>query len=306
MNLLEHAHTGIVVDRIEGHTGAEVIRGRRVAGTGHALFHTDYAVRCVHHGELQLRYRGQEWRLPPGSAKIACPGEVTVVVSRPEGHTDETQLFVEPETFHHAADACGHVGATPLNILDGRVASPQRVHAAVGAIADALERNASLEAEDALVELVRIILQLPPAVLHRKSGIEPRAVRAMRELLVAEYARNVTLDELAKEAGMSKYYSAHLFKSYVGVSPHRFVTGVRVAHARQLLRRAVSCGKVAEYCGFSDQSHMTRHFTRLHEISPSRYARGGAHGRRLRRTRSGKMAVVDPSMPVDDVKREIG
>jgi AraC-like DNA-binding protein len=308
---LDRAQTDLVVSRIEGVSGVEAIRGRRVGGQGHALFHTEYAVRCVHAGEVQLRYRGQEWRLPAGAAKLACPGEVSVIVERLGGFSEETQVFIEPETFAQIAEASGYGGAALGRMVDGRIGAAERISVACRDVVIAIERRGALEVEEALTELVRGLVGTPPAVLHRKVGIEPRAVRAMRDLLVAEYARNITLDELAREAGMSKYYSAHLFKSYVGVSPHRFVTGVRVAHARRLLRRSVSCGKVAECCGFSDQSHMTRHFTRLHEISPSRYARGNSAARSQRQKRSDSGAVpvnTESSIPgVSDVpEREAG
>lgn len=271
---VEDACIALSVARLASIAGVEAITGYRFAGNGHAMFHTEFSVRCIHEGNVQLRYRGAECLLEPGDAKVAKPGEVSVVLGRSQGYSVETQLFIEQQVLAQAVQPLINAGVS-AGFQDGMLVAPLTLTAATMQLVDSLQNGGALEAEDGLLHFARVLAELPPTSMIRRSGVEPRAVRAMRELLTAEFAKNVTLDELAKEAGMSKYYAAHLFKSYVGISPHRFVTGVRVSHARRLLRQGVTCSKVAEVCGFSDQSHMTRHFSRLHEISPSRYARGG-------------------------------
>jgi AraC-like DNA-binding protein len=48
---------------------------------------------------------------------------------------------------------------------------------------------------------------------------------------------------------------------------------VRVERARSLLQQGVSPATAATTMGFADQSHFTRHFKRILQVTPSQYAR---------------------------------
>ncbi|MEA3132124.1 MAG: hypothetical protein QOF46_3919, partial [Paraburkholderia sp.] len=54
--------------------------------------------------------------------------------------------------------------------------------------------------------------------------------------------------------------------------PHAYVMRRRIEHAkRQLARRDIPLKIVAADCGFSDQSHMTRHFKRAWGVAPAHW-----------------------------------
>lgn len=97
-------------------------------------------------------------------------------------------------------------------------------------------------------------------------------VRRTVRTIASEPAATSSLAELARAAGVSPYHLAHRFKEEVGVSPHMFRTCVRVACARLLLREGAALATVAAQCGFADQSHLHRWFTRLLGLTPGRYA----------------------------------
>lgn len=100
-----------------------------------------------------------------------------------------------------------------------------------------------------------------------------RAVRAAVALLRDDITRNVTLDELAAAAGLSKYELVRRFTAGVGLPPHSYQVALRVSLARRLLERAEPPAIVAAEAGFADQSHLTRHFTRRVGLTPAQYAR---------------------------------
>ncbi len=61
----------------------------------------------------------------------------------------------------------------------------------------------------------------------------------------------------------------------MGVAPHRSLLNRRVELAKDLLRsRASSLSEIALRCGFADQSHFTRVFTRRAGVSPGAWRRG--------------------------------
>jgi AraC family transcriptional regulator len=103
-----------------------------------------------------------------------------------------------------------------------------------------------------------------------------RAVSEALEFIHANYAREVTLADIASAVHLSPFHLARLFKQRLGVSPHRYLVQVRVDNARWLLSAgsgARSLAEIASAVGFADQSHLTRHFKRVTGMTPSQMRR---------------------------------
>jgi AraC-like DNA-binding protein len=83
----------------------------------------------------------------------------------------------------------------------------------------------------------------------------------------------VTIDELAREAGLSAFHLIRVFRASFGLPPYRYLELVRIRHARRLIRRGWPLAQVVHATGFSDQSHLTRHFKRVVGVTPGGYAR---------------------------------
>jgi hypothetical protein len=58
-----------------------------------------------------------------------------------------------------------------------------------------------------------------------------------------------------------------------GMAPHRYLTHLRIARAKDLLAGGVRASDVAPLVGICDQAQLTRHFRRLVGTTPARYAR---------------------------------
>jgi AraC family transcriptional regulator len=85
-------------------------------------------------------------------------------------------------------------------------------------------------------------------------------------------AEDISLDSLAKAAGLSAFHFARLFKRSTGLSPHQYVLRCRVERARGLLMQSQSSiAEVAVQVGFCDQSHLAAHFKRVYGVSPKAF-----------------------------------
>ena len=83
---------------------------------------------------------------------------------------------------------------------------------------------------------------------------------------------DVSLDALAGIAGLSPNYFLSAFRQATGLTPHRYVTELRIARACELLHdphRAITDVSLA--VGFSSQSHMTEVFRRTMNTTPAAY-----------------------------------
>ena len=103
---------------------------------------------------------------------------------------------------------------------------------------------------------------------------EDRHVDMVREYLKASYRKNISLSELTLLTNLDRFYLLRVFANRVGVPPHEFQTQVRVAHAREFIRRGYSISDAALETGFFDQSHLSRHFKRIVGMTPGEYLSG--------------------------------
>jgi AraC-like DNA-binding protein len=96
-----------------------------------------------------------------------------------------------------------------------------------------------------------------------------RAIRLMRE----RFAEPLHLDDIAAELKLSPFQLIGLFKRVIGITPHTYLTQVRLDAARDLLRRGRSIAATAVGCGFYDQSALTRNFRRCYAMTPRQFIR---------------------------------
>lgn len=106
---------------------------------------------------------------------------------------------------------------------------------------------------------------------------KPYGLGTDRRKLVMEYIednlhRQITLDELAKAASMSKYHFSRLFKTKMGMTPVKYLTERRVEAAKVRMRSTNDpLAEIAFSCGFASQSHMTTVFTAVMNTTPAEY-----------------------------------
>jgi AraC-like DNA-binding protein len=92
------------------------------------------------------------------------------------------------------------------------------------------------------------------------------------EVMRARYREHVTLADLAAVAGLTQFQLIGLFRKGVGMTPHAYLTQIRLEAARSALRRAAPIAEAAIEAGFYDQAALTRHFKRCYGITPLQFA----------------------------------
>lgn len=97
--------------------------------------------------------------------------------------------------------------------------------------------------------------------------------RRVLDFIEANLDGNLKLDEIAREAGTSISGLTRKFQLEFGCAPHAYVLRQRLARAQKLLciDDGIPLKVVAADCGFSDQSHLVRHFKRAFQMTPMEY-----------------------------------
>lgn len=109
------------------------------------------------------------------------------------------------------------------------------------------------------------------------AGLKPNSAifsfqkqKQVLDLIEAHLDTNVSLEDLARIAGISKFYFCHLFKQIVGIPPHQYIIRRRIERAKKLLKYSqLTTVEIALACGFVHQSHLTC------QMKPLTLARGG-------------------------------
>jgi AraC-like DNA-binding protein len=109
----------------------------------------------------------------------------------------------------------------------------------------------------------------------RRNELPCAKLRAVLEYVEEHLNGSPTLAAMAAVARLSPTYFASQFKRTIGLPPHRYVIGRRIARAKQVLQggRDISLAQVALQTGFSDQSQFSHHFKRFIGITPGEFRR---------------------------------
>lgn len=121
--------------------------------------------------------------------------------------------------------------------------------------------------------------QLPVAesLAPSRGGLPPVLTQRVCEYIESHLDLKIGLETLAAIAGLSTHHFARAFHQSVGMPPHSYLLSRRLERAERMLRETqLPLSEIAAATGFSDQSHLARHFRRRTGMSP-RLARWKEH-----------------------------
>ncbi len=140
------------------------------------------------------------------------------------------------------------------------------------------KKNEFLEAEVKL-ELVQLLLGIYKMSQKQLSQITSK--KSEKELHAEEiaswindhYVRKVSLDRIASELNLSKYYASHVFKEVTGFTIMEYVMACRLNQVKYLLEMEPnqSLTEVSRSSGFESVAHFSRFFKEKVGTTPSKY-----------------------------------
>ena len=233
--------------------------------------------------------------LDGGVAKICVGTEVfdadstrAVAVSPWESHNFELVdpskpclclvLYIKPMWFIETGENtdCGMSFGRPSIRL-----TPEIDRWAVRTAALLMEQETSAQLDNHLYEIARLCFE------NSWSGAEDRStialargkfsdyrVRRSLKLMRENFADEVEIDWLAREAGLSRPHFFKLFKKQMGITPNLYLNTLRAEQAiEDLMTSDKTVTEISYDLGFSSQASFTRFFTSNVGIPPSDYRR---------------------------------
>lgn len=240
---------------------------------GHAFGphrHDTYAIGMTLEGVQSFSYRGAARHSVKGQVFVLHPDETH------DGHAGTDSgfryriLYVDPGLIHDALRGT----RSPLPFVRDVVSTNRRLAAAIGAALGELDQTLEeLQADQVIADLADALAAADPSPPRRTlSAHHWRAVGRARDALDASVGGAVSSTDLEAITGLSRYDLARHFRACLGTSPYRYLVMRRLDRVRGCILRGASLADAAATCGFADQSHMTRQFTKAYGLSPGRWA----------------------------------
>ena len=120
-----------------------------------------------------------------------------------------------------------------------------------------------------VIHLLRHYSTFTQHITSENRSLSDSRLQQAIDYIHAHLDRDLSLVEIARVINISPTYFASLFKRAMGITPHKYGIQQRVERAKLLLSKTdLAIADIALEVGFSNQSHLTRHFKRLTGVTP--------------------------------------
>ncbi|MEO6085811.1 MAG: AraC family transcriptional regulator [Umezawaea sp.] len=252
--------------------GVDLIRAHYLRHGFSRHSHDTFAIGVAAIGVEELWLGGSVHRVLPGGVVMINPGVVHTGRAAAEDGWGYRAFYPDVAVVAEVA-GIADPWFTEQVVYDARAAE---VLVAAHRAAESADR---LAASSLLGQALAVLLrgygggQVPP----RATG--GQAVESAREILHERLAEPPSLAELAAEVGTGQFALLRAFRARHGLPPHAYLNQLRVRRACALLDLGTPVARAAVEVGFTDQSHLARHFRRIVGVSPGHYRRKNVQDR---------------------------
>lgn len=229
-------------------------------------------------GRGWLTVDGQFIELREGSVYVCTPGQLIEAAAH---------SFDERGFYHLRFDVIGDVESSvnPMQIVKREsrfpikreviISSPVSVNALCETICDYLQDEDPLKrfrSQILFQEVLYIILQ--DALLVQGNNLET-VLEYVKTYIEQHYQQELTIEHLAKVAGISSRHFMRLFKKRYGCSAIDYLAVFRIKQAQQLMRTGgeYRIQDIARHVGYHDDIYFRRKFKQISGIPPATFMR---------------------------------
>jgi AraC-like DNA-binding protein len=242
---------------------------------------------------LSVKIEELKNRYPPGSPRPGYPldkeKELLEAIHRGDAEAGRNILneilailfFANPDQFRYI-----QYRAIELAILLSRIDGPGFAAKTV------LAANNIEELTDALYQIVD---DITGQILSFQGIHHASALKKAERFILENFTRKISLEEIAKASGFSAPYFSTLFKEEMGENLSGYLNRLRTKKAACMLTNTNhSLSKIAQLCGFDDQSWFSKIFKHYIGMSPGKY-----------RKQEGKLVLKIPKSGFSATYREV-
>jgi AraC-like DNA-binding protein len=247
-----------------------------------------FEIALVDFADKIIIHRGTHQRISSGQVGLRSPFEVGKLVRVHESEVRARFLALGAEEMQAACEALGVRPRDLPSVIS--YGAHEHLFSIASSVFEAVETGAptvhvQTQIASCSMNVVRLLCGISGP--GKESCADSPSARRIRAMLHDCWAEDLSLDALAREVSLSRSYVVHAFQKTYHVSPFEYLMKLRVARAREILNDGGRPIDAAHACGFCDQSHLNRWFTRSFGVTPGSYAtsvasQSAGRGRRSR------------------------
>ncbi|MHA2938820.1 AraC family transcriptional regulator [Vibrio sp. RC27] len=235
--------------------------------------HEEYSLGVTLQGRQDFFAQRAFHKSSPGKVIIFNPEDVHDGHSGGDANLHYQMLYFRPEEMLCQFRALGVSSSHPLRVKGSVFDDPLLKHQILNlSNLISTEQTSKLEEEASIFQIAQSLVRLngslsAPILERRKDKLLLRA----KEYIAANLNNDISIDDIANVASMSKFHFIRLFRSQFGITPHQYVLNCRINLAKKALDSGLSSVEVAQLCGFADSSHLNRRFKSYFGMTPKQY-----------------------------------
>lgn len=245
--------------------------------------HDFYEIYFFLSGQVDFRVEGKTYHMQPGDILLISPQELHQPEFGPDDVYERIVLWIDRSYMSTLRD--WDTGLTAC--FDGtsdeyvNLLRPSRIRQAeLGRLLEKLVEEfyssavcSTAYAQGLLLQfLVELNRLMKASSRQEKKQEDSDLIPRVLGYIGSHFQENITLESLAREFYVSKYYLSHEFSSRVGTSIYRYVIFRRLMLARELITAGHAPGEVYQQCGFGDYANFYRAFKAEYGVSPRAFA----------------------------------
>jgi AraC-like DNA-binding protein len=258
----------------------ELLRATYITHSFSRHTHDGYAIGVINAGVEEFNYRGATHRACPDHIVIVHPGEVHTGHAGVPAGWQYSMFYPSVELVQQTMiELSGAATIATIPYFPNPVIQDLELAGQLRRLHLSLEQsNSPLERES---RFLWTFAQLIMRHAEHRPWVAPlsrenQAVHQVLQHLNRHYAEPISLTDLSKLTQLKPLRLLRLFQREVGLPPHVYLVQRRVERAKRLIATGMPIAEAAFEAGFTDQSHLNRHFKRLTGITPGQYALGVA------------------------------
>jgi AraC-type DNA-binding domain-containing proteins len=235
--------------------------------------HDTFSIGTIEAGCQVAMIRGEREYTGPGALYLINPGETHD--GQPGAESGYRYRMIYPDIglfIEVLEETTGRAFHGTPSFSRQLLTDPQLADAFSRAHSKLEDGSSELESEESMYSvLAAMFARHGSAIIVPRDLSEPTGVRRARDYIATHFAEEISLERLAREAGLSRAHLIRAFRKHYFITPHAYQTDLRVRQARHLLRIGTTPADAALVCGFADQAHLTRHFKARVGVTPGQF-----------------------------------
>ena len=245
-------------------------------------WHDEFEIIYVRSGFLTVSISGESYIGKTGEAFVVSPGNLHLMGSQSGTVDYYTFLFPLKYISFRTDDMLDEKLLEPLN--SGHLMICPRVNDTAKELCEQLIKIYEAkndESESKITTQVRTKIILLQFILHMwengfiiendKSG-RNTVEKEMISYIQQSFTGEISLKEFGKQFHLSEKYVSQYFKEHFHITLSKYVTYLRLEHAKQLLQNSdIPVTEVAMLSGYQNVSYFIRSFKKTYGVSPLKY-----------------------------------